>query len=88
MTEKFEFSYLLTRADTEKDPGIRLAYVIAFALCPFYRTKHRLRLPFEPIRGETFNYLDERGQVKISCEATDSGYSMQRTPVVMQSRAG
>lgn len=52
MAEMFEYSELLDRAATEKDPVLRDALVAAFLISAFAHTE-RTRKPFNPLLGES-----------------------------------
>jgi len=55
--EAFENDYLLEKADKEKDPYLRLAYVAAFNASQYNGCLGRDMKPFNPLLGETFEYV-------------------------------
>ncbi len=66
--EQFENCGLLEKAATLEDSCLRMAYVIAFALTGYSKTKHRIRMPFLPLLGETFEYIDEKRRFRFFSE--------------------
>jgi len=59
LCEEMEHSHLLDMAAATDDPGKQLLYIAAFAIsgysCTFFRGG---RKPFNPLLGETFDYVD------------------------------
>ena len=49
-----EYENLLVKANREKDPSMRMMYVLAFNVAQYVSTEGRLAKPFNPILGETF----------------------------------
>ena len=43
-----------TALENVSDPGIRIAYILAFALSPYSGTLKRINAPFDACLGETF----------------------------------
>lgn len=83
--EVFEYCGLLDKAATQKASVnrydwewdllslllmLRLAFLAGFSVAPFSVTPDRFRTNFNPVLGETFQYLDTRHEspVKIFCE--------------------
>ncbi|GJJ09010.1 hypothetical protein Clacol_003231 [Clathrus columnatus] len=57
MAEDMEFSECLDAAVVETDPHKRLAFVAAFAMSNYSSTIGRIAKPFNPMLGETFEYV-------------------------------
>ncbi|KAF8519178.1 Oxysterol-binding protein-domain-containing protein [Gautieria morchelliformis] len=57
MAEDMEFSECLDAAVAERDPHRRIAYVAAFAMSNYSSTIGRIAKPFNPMLGETFEYV-------------------------------
>lgn len=66
--EQFEYTELLDKASEISDSGLRMAYVIAFAFSPYSSTANRLKKPFNPILGETFEFVNEEKGFKFISE--------------------
>jgi hypothetical protein len=66
--EQLEYSELLDKASESTDSGLRMAYVMAFAFSPYSATNNRLKKPFNPILGETFELLNEEKGVRMISE--------------------
>jgi oxysterol-binding protein 1 len=45
-----------------------MAYVMAFALTPYASTINRLKKPFNPLLGETFELINEEKKFKFIAE--------------------
>ena len=60
LCETFRFADLLNLAAKEKNPHIRLAYVAAFCVCGYKLHSSRLTKFFNPVLGETFEYVDNK----------------------------
>jgi len=58
-TEMLEYSHLLDKAAECKDPIDRMAYIAAFAVSGFSASQ-RYHNAFNPILGETFEFIDEK----------------------------
>lgn len=54
--EDMEYTYILDNATASSDPGLRLAYVAAFAGSSYSSTINRIAKPFNPLLGETYEY--------------------------------
>lgn len=67
MAETFEFSYLLDRAACCPDPILRHSLIAAFVVSTFAHTE-RVRKPFNPLLGETFEYIDPVTDMKFYAE--------------------
>jgi oxysterol-binding protein 1 len=52
--ENLEYSKLLDEANQSPDSALRMAYVMAFAVSSYSSTINRVKKPFNPILGETF----------------------------------
>lgn len=57
MAEDMEFSECLDAAYAENDPQKRIAFVAAFAMSNYSSTIGRIAKPFNPMLGETFEYV-------------------------------
>ena len=57
--ESLEYGFLLDKGSQEKDPCLRIAYVAAYVFSILGSTVHRLKKPFNPLWGETFEYSNE-----------------------------
>ncbi|KAI0653811.1 Oxysterol-binding protein-domain-containing protein [Cubamyces menziesii] len=57
MAEDMEFSECLDAAYAENDPHRRIAFVAAFAMSNYSSTIGRIAKPFNPMLGETFEYV-------------------------------
>uniref|UniRef100_A0A915N9Z3 Oxysterol-binding protein n=1 Tax=Meloidogyne javanica TaxID=6303 RepID=A0A915N9Z3_MELJA len=57
ITEDLEYSYLLDRASEKLDISERLAYTAAFAISVYSATAKRTTKPFNPLLGETFEFV-------------------------------
>jgi hypothetical protein len=66
--EQFEYAELLDKAATIDDSCLRMACIVAFAFSPYSSTINRTKKPFNPILGETFEYVDEERKFRIISE--------------------
>lgn len=57
MAEDMEFSECLDAAATQEDSTLRIAFVAAFAMSNYSSTIGRIAKPFNPMLGETFEYV-------------------------------
>lgn len=53
------YSKLLDDADNQEDPARRMLYVTAFVVSQYSLTDLRTKKPFNPLLGETFEFIDE-----------------------------
>lgn len=67
MVEMFEYADLLDRAATCEDPALRDCLVIAFIISAFSHTE-RVRKPFNPLLGETYEYQNPVNGMKFYSE--------------------
>lgn len=67
MVETFEFSDLLDRAATCDDPQLRDCLVAAFVISAFSHTE-RVRKPFNPVMGETFEFCNPANKMRFYAE--------------------
>ncbi|CAF0936458.1 unnamed protein product [Rotaria sp. Silwood1] len=58
-TENVLYSYLLDRADECTDPIMRMQYVAAFAVSSISSNIDRLSKPFNPLLGETYEFVHD-----------------------------
>ncbi|CAF0972273.1 unnamed protein product [Rotaria sp. Silwood1] len=56
-TENVLYSYLLDKADECTDPVMRMQYVAAFAVSSIASNIDRLSKPFNPLLGETYEFI-------------------------------
>ncbi|CAO1630242.1 unnamed protein product [Parajaminaea phylloscopi] len=57
MAEDMEFSECLDAAATQRESSLRIAFVAAFAMSNYSSTIGRIAKPFNPMLGETFEYM-------------------------------
>lgn len=67
VSEVLEYENLLMKAVKEQDPARRLVYVTAFGIANYHCTVGRVNKPFNPILGETFEFVRE-GKFKYISE--------------------
>lgn len=67
MAETFEFSDLLDRAATVSDPIHRDSLIASFVVSAFAHTE-RVRKPFNPVLGETFEFIHPVTDMKFYAE--------------------
>ncbi|KAH9810195.1 Oxysterol-binding protein-domain-containing protein [Melampsora americana] len=68
MAEDMQFSECLDAAAEHQDSLVRLAYVAGFAMSNYSSTVGRLAKPFNPLLGETFEYVDPDKQYRYVSE--------------------
>lgn len=69
LCEELEYSELLDRAASETDPLERLVHVAAFAMSSYASGRARAdRKPFNPMLGETFEWLDTSRDLRFVAE--------------------
>ncbi|CCK72488.1 uncharacterized protein KNAG_0K01230 [Huiozyma naganishii CBS 8797] len=68
VTEDIEYSNLLSKASTFPDSTLRLMYVAAFTVSPFASTINRVAKPFNPLLGETYEYVNSKEQYRFFTE--------------------
>lgn len=68
MSEDLEFSECLDAAALQSDPTRRIMYVAAFAMSNYSSTIGRIAKPFNPMLGETFEYISMDGQYRYISE--------------------
>ena len=69
LCEELEYSYLLDYASTCDDPFDRMVRVACFAVSSYAMSYHRAgKKPFNPILGETFEYVREDKGFKFISE--------------------
>ncbi|EGF99292.1 uncharacterized protein MELLADRAFT_45770 [Melampsora larici-populina 98AG31] len=68
MAEDMQFSECLDAAAEHSDSLVRLAYVAGFAMSNYSSTVGRLAKPFNPLLGETFEYVDPDKQYRYVSE--------------------
>ncbi|OIR57564.1 MAG: oxysterol-binding protein [Amphiamblys sp. WSBS2006] len=70
LCEDMEYSDLLDRANRESDSMRRLLLVGCFSVSPYASTASRLARPFNPLLGETFEYVDDERKFRYISEQT------------------
>eukprot|EP00164_Ancoracysta_twista_P003009 GFYU01004010.1.p1 GENE.GFYU01004010.1~~GFYU01004010.1.p1 ORF type:complete len:399 (-),score=124.91 GFYU01004010.1:286-1482(-) len=65
--ESLEFAGLLNTAGEQEDPSWRLAYICTFIVAA-YTSSERTGKPFNPILGETFEYVNEKDKWRFIAE--------------------
>ena len=74
--EQFKNCDLLDKSNENSDSIIRLAYIIAFAFSFYNTTIDRIRKPFTPLLGETYEFIDSnRGFTFYAEQVTDSCFA-------------
>lgn len=68
MVEDFEYGEILLRAVEEPDPHMRLLYISAFAASSYASIYVRRTKPFNPLLGETYEYVDPERQFRLMTE--------------------
>jgi len=68
MSEDLEFSECLDAAALQSDSTRRIMYVAAFAMSNYSSTIGRIAKPFNPMLGETFEYVSVDGQYRYISE--------------------
>ncbi|GAA6042875.1 hypothetical protein JCM8097_007204 [Rhodosporidiobolus ruineniae] len=68
MAEDMEFSECLDAAAAEQDSTKRVAFVAAFAMSNYSSTIGRIAKPFNPMLGETFEYVDLKKKYRYISE--------------------
>mgnify|MGYP000927402830 FL=1 len=66
--ETLEYHDILLKANDARDSCLRLAYVCAFAISSLGSTINRTKKPFNPLLGETFEYLPMDGSYRFIAE--------------------
>lgn len=69
IAEEVEYSNLLDKASREPNSLHRLGYVTAFAITAYSWSAYRVaRKPFNPLLGETFEYVDKNRNLRFISE--------------------
>jgi len=68
MAEDMQFSECLDAAAEQPDSLVRIAYVAGFAMSNYSSTVGRLAKPFNPLLGETFEYIDPEKEFRYLSE--------------------
>lgn len=68
MCEDLEYVWLLESAANETDQAKRLLYISAFAISSYSSTDGRVSKPFNPLLGETFEYVHPQGKFRYLAE--------------------
>lgn len=67
MCEYLQYHDLLVKANNCEDPYVRMLYVTVFAVTCFAGTDRKVK-PFNPLLGETFEYVDEKAEFRFHAE--------------------
>jgi len=59
LCEQLEYYDILLQANEQDDPCLRMAYIIGFSLSQYAATIGRVKKPFNPILGETFDFIPQ-----------------------------
>lgn len=68
LCESLEHYDILVKANQLQDSCLRLAYVCVFAVSSYANTINRTRKPFNPLLGETFEFLSPDGSFQFISE--------------------
>jgi len=68
LCEQLEYSKLLDIGNQKDDSCLRMAYVMAFSFAYYAGTIGRHKKPFNPVLGETFEYVPVDGSFKFLSE--------------------
>lgn len=68
MCEDMEYANLLEQAVNTEDPLKRLLYIAAFAVSAYSSTEGRVKKPFNPLLGETFEFVHPEGKFRYLAE--------------------
>ncbi|KAL3230228.1 Uncharacterized protein RNJ44_01591 [Nakaseomyces bracarensis] len=68
VTEDLEYSNLMDVAATFEDSSLRTLYVAAYSASMYASTVKRVAKPFNPLLGETFEYVSPNGQYRFLTE--------------------
>jgi len=60
VAECIEYESLLSKANNESDSLIRLGYIAAFTISQYAGSYERILKPFNPILGETFEFVNKK----------------------------
>lgn len=63
-----EYSETLDSANSTDDYGLAMCYVMAFAVSIYAGTINRTKKPFNPLLGETYEFIDEEKGYKFISE--------------------
>ena len=58
VSEQMEYAELLDEANKTDDQGLALCYIMGFGVSSNAGTINRLKKPFNPLLGETFEYVN------------------------------
>lgn len=68
LCENFQYANLLNLASNQDNPYLRLAYVGAFCISGFALDPHRTLKFFNPLLGETYEYIDNEQKFRYISE--------------------
>jgi hypothetical protein len=66
--EQFQYSYLLSQASSLSDQYLRLAHIAGFIVSSISLNINRILKPFNPILGETFEFIDNQLKYRFFAE--------------------
>lgn len=62
------YSQLLNKAEEVNDENLRILYVSAFAVSTYSLNEGRVKKPFNPLLGQTFEFIDEARGIEFLSE--------------------
>ena len=68
LCEQLEYAAILEEANQQDDSCLRMAYVMGFALSQHQSMIGRIKKPFNPILGETFEFVDPENSFRFVSE--------------------
>ena len=68
LCEKFQYAPLLNIASTNQNPYFQLAYIAGFLMGEVSLNINRVLKPFNPILGETFEFIDNQNKFRYFSE--------------------
>jgi hypothetical protein len=63
-----EYAQTLDMANAQDDSALALCHVLGFGASVYAATINRIKKPFNPLLGETFEYIDEKSGYKFISE--------------------
>ena len=60
--EQMYYSKLLDQANDQDKPEKRMLYIVVFLISQYSLSDMRIKKPFNPLLGETFEYYDQERQ--------------------------
>ena len=68
LSEQMEYSYTLDNANATDDSCLALCHAMGFGASVYAATINRTKKPFNPLLGETFEYVDEKNGFRFISE--------------------